>query len=668
MADCQSATRTVGNRIAGWSAFVLTLSTAFAPIGCSWNTDKVEHAVNPAPIAMPSSLLTREAPLVECDVPSPELTAPPATLREFKNLTPQSVTLEEAIRATLQNSKILQKLGGQVVAAPGATSTIYDPAFAASNPQLSTEAALSAFDAQFSTSMYYDHSERRFNNLFFGGGASSLISKTGTFRTELSKATAVGTTFTLRNSTDYSRNNSPANLFPGVWDTVTVAEVRQPLLAGAGIDVNRIAGPGGVIGNYNGVLIARIREDISIADFEASVRDLVRDVEQTYWQLYFAYQDLNTKLDAQENARAVWEYRKKRVNAEVDDPSGLDQSQAQYYTFRSQVVNAIVGSTSGTGLYATERQLRRLMDLPLNDGTILRPETQPAIAPIAFDWSHSQQLAMENRVELRRQRWALRQSELELIAAKNLSQWRLDMVANYGWRGFGDNLVGNAGAIKDQLAGDLDDWRLGVEFGGPVGRRTGLVAVRNAEIKLARDRARLEEQQKQILTNLADAYSEVDRAYAQIRTAINARIATQDEYRKRNARYSVGAENLFFLLDVQQRVATTESNVHRAIADYNIALMNYTYQAGTLLANYQINLDECPSQARLYEAAEIKASFFEPHAARPIHRAVSAGWYPGASPDRGVPMNARADSATAPGVIVEPELDIPEPEPSLDQE
>lgn len=659
-----------------WTAFVALLSSAFVTAGCHWKDGKVDRPIKPSAIELPSAMLTREIPAVACDVPTPELISAPTALRDFQTLQPHAVTLEEAIRCTLQNSKVLQKLGGQVVSAPAATSTIYDPAFTASNPQLSTEAALSAFDAQFATSSYLDHSERRFNNPFFGGGASSLISETGTFRTELSKATAVGTTFAIRNSTDYSKNNSPVNLFPGVWDTVTVAEVRQPLLAGAGIDVNRIAGPNAVIGNYNGVLIARIREDISVADFEAAVRDLVRDVEQTYWQLYFAYQDLDTKLLAQEAARETWENRKKRLDSGVGRPDEEAQARQQYYSFRSQVENAVAGTSTGVGLYTTERQLRRLMDLPLSDGTIIRPTSAPQIAPITFDWEHSQQLAMENRVEVRRQRWTLRQSELELVAAKNLSQWRMDIVANYGWRGFGDNLIGNAGAVKDQLAGDLDDWRLGFEFGGPVGRRAGHVAVRNAELKLARDRVRLEEQQKQILNNLANAYSEVDRAFSQIRTAVNTRIAIQEELEPKRRRVEAGTDDVFFLLDVQQRAATAESNVHRAITDYNIALLNYQYQSGTLLSNYSISLDECPSQARLYEAAQIKATFFEPGSAAPIHKNVSAGPYYGspASPGMvtGFPsaQSYQMDGGTAPDAPAVPGMEpqAPTEEPASDKE
>ena len=40
-----------------------------------------------------------------------------------------------------------------------------------------------------------------------------------------------------------------ANLFPSVWNTNVEASFRQPLLQGAGVRFNRIAGPGNVPGS-----------------------------------------------------------------------------------------------------------------------------------------------------------------------------------------------------------------------------------------------------------------------------------------------------------------------------------------------------------------------------------------------------------------------------------
>ena len=48
-------------------------------------------------------------------------------------------------------------------------------------------------------------------------------------------------------------------------------EWRQPLLRGAGLQYNRIVGNAQVPGQYNGVVIARINEDVALADFENSI-------------------------------------------------------------------------------------------------------------------------------------------------------------------------------------------------------------------------------------------------------------------------------------------------------------------------------------------------------------------------------------------------------------
>ena len=83
-------------------------------------------------------------------------------------------------------------------------------------------------------------------------------------------------------------------------------------MLGAGTDFNRIAGPGALPGQLNGVLLARVRTDISLVDFERSVRDFVADVENAYWDLYFAYRDLEAKTEARNKAYVTYESIKAR--------------------------------------------------------------------------------------------------------------------------------------------------------------------------------------------------------------------------------------------------------------------------------------------------------------------------------------------------------------------
>ncbi len=541
------------------------------------------------------------------------LTGPPVTLSNFEELESWDLSLDECVLMALSGSKVMQRLGGVVVNSPQAATTLMDQAIQESNPLQSVEAALSAFDTNASTSFFFNHSERTFNNPFIGGGAASLITDASTFQAQLQKTTANGASFTLRNQIDYNRNNSPVNLFPSTYDILNLMEVRQPLARGFGTLYNRIAGPNALPGQYNGVLIARLRSDVTLADFEAAVRGLVRDVETNYWELYFAYRDFETKIEARDAARETWENRKLRLAGGLDRPDDEAQARQQFFNFENQVINAFSGVANGQpGLLGAERNLRRLIGLPVADGKIIRPATKPVTSPVVFDWDDSQVQTLGRRVELRRQKWIIRQRELELIAAKQINRWQFDLVGQYGFRGFGDNLFGsrsraNGSAFDDLINGDLDDWQLGVELGGPIGLRQGHLAVRNAELNLRREKTILNEQQRQILHDLSAAFVEVDRTFHSMKSNANNRISIEEERIPKQKRFEGGEDQIFFLLDVQQRLATIESAVHRSIVDYNQALLDYSFTTGSLLARYNVQLTEGPWSEDANRKARIKA-------------------------------------------------------------
>ena len=210
----------------------------------------------------------------------------------------QDITLEETIHLALANSKVLRDLGGFVLRTPGAQRSTYDPAIQETDPRYGVQGALSAFDATFTSSLYHQQNNRALNNVFFGGGTRILKQNADTFQAQLDKRTVYGGEFALRQHTYFDSNNAPGNAFASAFTVDIEAEARQSLLRGMGADFGRIGGTSKTPGVYTGVLIARVNTDISIADFEASVRDFIGDVENAYWDLYFAYRDLDAKISA----------------------------------------------------------------------------------------------------------------------------------------------------------------------------------------------------------------------------------------------------------------------------------------------------------------------------------------------------------------------------------
>src|SRR5262249_24397860 len=161
------------------------------------------------------------------------------------------------------------------------------------------------------------------------------------YKAELSKTTGNGSGFSFRNITDYARNNSPLNTVNGIYKRRFEVEWRQPLLQGAGTEFKAIAGPNARPGQYNGVLLARINGDISLTEFESGIRDMVRNIEIAYWDLYYAYQNLEARKVAHSTALETWRTVNRRLAEGDASPGDEIRARAEYYFFENQVIDGL---------------------------------------------------------------------------------------------------------------------------------------------------------------------------------------------------------------------------------------------------------------------------------------------------------------------------------------
>ena len=550
-----------------------------------------------------------------------EITPAPITLKTpeaFEQASYRDLGLQETIIMALNNTSVLRDLGGTVLRTPEAVISEETRALAQNDPQFGVEAALAAFDAQLYAFGKWQNNDRRFNNRFFGGGATAFNQDTHDYVLQLSKRTATGAQFSVRNIIDYDANNATGNLTPSAWQVQWHAEARQPLLQGGGVTFNRIAGPGARPGAYNGVLIAKVNTDITSAKFEQNVRDFVSNVTNAYWDLYFSYRDLDAKRDAYERSRTTWQsYEAQKAS---DRKAGAAEALAreQFYRFESELQDAIAGkpsqrtrnnnSFSGgafagiNGVQAAERRLRLLIGMSISDGVLLRPTDEPSIAPIIFDWESISAEAIRLRSELQQQRLLIKRREMEGLAAKNFLMPQLDLVGVYRVRGLDRNLAGHASAFSELASFDYQEYEASLELKMPVGFRQGHLAVRHAKIQLARDRSLLQEQERQIIHDLTAVVAECDRAYTQMHTNLNRYLAASDALSTLDANRSAGLPvNLEQLLDAQRRVSESQSRYFQSLAEYTLAAKNVQYEKGTLLET-----------TNLFIAGEASANFAVP--------------------------------------------------------
>ncbi|MCA8987350.1 MAG: TolC family protein, partial [Planctomycetaceae bacterium] len=564
-------------------------------------------------------------------VPEVDATAPPHTVSNIERDETWDMSLEEAVHLALANSDVIRSAGqflspGNNLLTNGTNaSSVFDPAIQSSGVLfggVGTEAALAEFDATLSTTLFYGRNETVQNNPFFGGTAGGVLEQdTGSFNTSLNKQFAYGAQFTLSHEIDYQLTNASNTLFPSTYTGNIQGEYRQQLLAGAGADFVRVAGPlstgfTSITGVSNGVLIARINADISITQFEANVRDLVKDVEDTYWDLYLGYRNFDTSVTARNTALDTWRVAKaKRELGGVRGFTNSEESQARdrYFETRAQAENAL------GNLYVTEQRLRHLLGLPINDRKVIRPSNNPIAAKLDADWYHSLALGLTERVELRRQKWNIKSLELQLGAAKNFARPRLDLVAQYRVNGFGDHLLGNSDL--DKRGGDLNTfyhkiaegeetgYNYGLEFNMPFGLRLAKTQVRNLELRLTKARKVLAAQELEIGHELAVAFQQLETSYATAVSNYNRRNAALERVRMIGQELEVGSgsNTLDRFLRAQESLAAAENAYHQSLIDYNKAIVNLYYRQGTLLEQDNIHLLEGKWDPAAYQYAYARA-------------------------------------------------------------
>ncbi|HVC99057.1 MAG TPA: TolC family protein [Pirellulales bacterium] len=388
--------------------------------------------------------------------------------------------------------------------------------------------------------------------------------------------------------TPCTQNNQPSNQFPGNQQSDIEAEVRHPLLQGAGFDFNiptpdsnagifagqatngPVQNPNCRRGTDNGMVLARINVDISLADFEAGVRNFCGDLERAYWDLYYHYRNLEAVQAGRDGALRTW--HKVQALRECGAKGGESEKEAQaseqYHLFRAQVENSL-----GL-LYTAESRLRYMMGLAPADGRLVRPKDKPTTAEVKFDWKEILPEALNRGVELRKQKEVVKLNEMILIASRNY------LMSHDRW---------------DDVDGQTKNWSLGpFTVTMPIGLRLAMASIKNAELTLAASRALLQDQELELTHLMTNSVRDLDRNYRVSVTTFNRRVAAAQQVNAVESAVDAGTATLDMLLDAQRRLADAEITYHRALVDYNVAIMQIHFRKNSLLEYNGIQLAEQP--------------------------------------------------------------------------
>ena len=438
------------------------------------------------------------------------------------------------------------------------------------------------FDPTLSVNGQYLRTVNPLNRPVFGGTQSNLTEIT--IFDQRNSSVTVDAQTNLITGGNLDLNYSPAytNVNPAVaqgflfnpaWTGGLAMTLTQPLLRNAGLDVNKTF-----------IRIAQNNAAVEEHVFRDRVLTVLATVEQTYWELVFANENLKVAEAALKAAQNL--LAENRAKSKAGVMSIVDVLQAEA-AVASRVEQILIAEKS---IRDQEDQLRRLLnpgENELREDMRLTPQDPPAVALQPISLQEAIDIAIERRPEIVQAKRNVDSSELNTNFAKNQLLPTLSFQGTLGLAGLGGNL-GNS--VNSNFSGDFYNYGAGLVLSYPLGNRSAWSTFNKRQMEGRNAQASLVSVRQQIIVGVREAVRRVQTDFKRIETTRSARIMAEKQLQAEQERLKVGLSTTRFVLEFQRDLATAQGNELRAIVDYNKSLSNLERHKATTLDRYNLEI------------------------------------------------------------------------------
>lgn len=349
----------------------------------------------------------------------------------------------------------------------------------------------------------------------------------------------------------------------------------QPLLRNAGVKVNEAS-----------IRIAEYSQQaVQLKTRLQSIR-VIAIVDKAYWALYEAWGQLDVRRQQFEYANQNLSMVKHRVREGLSAAVEINRAEIGV----ADRMDALI--VAETNLKLAQRQLRFYMNDMVGDtiqtGTLV-PATQPSLLKYDFNRNKLLDDALSGRVELLEQEIQLAAdlTKIDYLENQTLPLFSLDY--QYGAL---SNTNSNFGQnYRNVLNGDFNDWSIGLKFEMPMTNEA-----RKAQLDYAvqQRNQRLATKSLQILTvkkEIYDALDYVDQNWQRILAARQQVLIAGLNYEAELKQFNEGLRTMTEVLETLTRLGEAQAKEVRAIADYQVALIDTAYATGTLLGYSKLDFN-----------------------------------------------------------------------------
>jgi len=453
-------------------------------------------------------------------------------------------------------------------------------------------APVSSYDPQINTQFNVEHGVFPVaNQVTFG--VPSVLQNTANANVSYQQAFATGTgiDFGMQNSRQ-TTNGRFTELVPALNSGFRFT-ITQRLLSGFGL------GP-----NLRFLHIAKNNREVTDIAFRNQVIATATQIENIYWDLVKAVEDVKVKQRSLSLAQKTLEDDKKQVELRAIAPIEVTRDEAVVDSSNQDLIIA------QTNLQLQELLMKNAITRNLSDpeiaaatvvpsDTIVVPENEPVVP--------TQDLiaeALSHRPELSEARIDMTNRQISRKAAKNALLPSLDFVGFYGGSGLagvpnpllstnaGLPITGFGDVFTRTFNGSSPDYSLGFTLNIPVRNRAAQADQVRSELEYGQAELHLQQLQNQVGIEVRNAQFALTQNRARVVSARKGVDVAQRTLDIEQKKLALGASTSLQVLQIGRDLTVAESNLVAATTDYAKSRVELDRAIGATLVNNGISIED----------------------------------------------------------------------------
>jgi outer membrane protein TolC len=439
--------------------------------------------------------------------------------------------------------------------------------------EASVRQALGQFDPTFGARYQYGEATRELDaeSSVAAGGLDSVRSESTSTSASVSGLLPTSTRYSGRISDSSSADTF--NDFAEEHNANADFSITQPLLKGRGWDLTTME-----------VRIARRNLNITWLGFKVALEDILLRVEQAYWNLLLAIEDLEVRKKSVAAAQSLVD--EARAKLEVDAASEADVVQAE-----SGLAQRLLSQIEARRTVELRQRLLKDLIFPdLQEVTeALQPTDRPSEEFPVPEYQDIVNQAMAMRVELQQAEHRIANADDQLLRGRNNRLPQVDLEGSYGYNGLGSSYSGAFSDIGDR---NNPSWTVGLVYSKPWPDRASHASIDQLKAAVRQQTVQAEQVRRGILLEAGEVFDNLKSAAERVKASRLAVRLARLNVENEKVRYEVNQATLNDVLRLEAELAQSETGLLSAIADYQNGVANLRKTCGTMLDFWNIRMIE----------------------------------------------------------------------------